>query len=252
MSAVSARAVAIDPRRALSVSNAGPDAAQIERGLLARELHDGILQTLTGATLQLVALENMVNSDPDGVRNRLRDLGQLIGEHQRELRLWIEQLRYLKREAHVDATQLHATFEKFCKRLEWQWALQIELSIALGVSLPCETADEIYRLAQEAINNVGRHARAQQVRVTLTGAVKQVVLVVEDDGLGFPFHGRYDFDRLHRMGLGPVSLLERLQASNGDLILETSASGSLLEMRIPVKGPGKLRFSECGRPALHP
>src|SRR5437868_2516010 len=88
-----ARQVVTDINHFFSKERLERAAKQDERVRLARELHDGVLQALTGATLQLEALSRLIDENPNAARNRLQVIERLIMEEQQELRTWIQKLK---------------------------------------------------------------------------------------------------------------------------------------------------------------
>ena len=210
-------------------------AKQDERLRIARELHDGVLQALTGATLQLEALSRLIDENPNAARSRLRIIEQLINEEQRELRTWIERLKPSAPEAIASYTDVAAALETLCGRIERQWHLQVQLTVARCGAIPRTLGDEIYRIVQEALNNVARHARSEIARVNVTILRDQVRIVVTDDGCGFPFHGRYDLAELSAKNWGPASLKERIASLDGQLVVTSTHLGSELEIVLPLR-----------------
>ena len=212
-------------------------ATQGERQRLARELHDGVLQSLTGAALQLEALSRLMEADPKAAQERLRAIEALIAEQQCELRGWIEQSRP---SAPIATTaDLAAALDKLRARVEWQWGLRVELSVDSRGSVPRILGDQIYRIVQEALTNTGRHARASVARVNIRIdiACGLVHVTVSDDGCGFPFRGRYNIAELTARQIGPRSLLERIISLRGELVLTSELSGSQLEINLPQDQP---------------
>jgi signal transduction histidine kinase len=208
-------------------------AMQEERVRLAHELHDGILQCLTGVTLQLEALSRLIVDDPDLAKERLRVIGDLIEQEQRELRVWIRRLGSPGGPAVPLSVDLAASLESLCRRVETQWGLRVEFRPGTTKLVPPVLGDEVYRLIQEALANAARHAQAKVVRVDLEASRDRVHIVVADDGKGFPYHGRYILEALLETRLGPISLKHRIASLGGNLVLTSGAGGSRLEMSLP-------------------
>lgn len=228
-----ARQVLADINQFFSRGRLERAAMQDERVRLARELHDGVLQSLTGASLQLEALSRLIDEDPDVARNRLRIIGNLIAEEQRELRIWIQKLEPTARPTVVTGADLVVALENLCRRVELQWHLRVELHKGNTAIIPRTLGDEVYRLVQESLTNAARHANASLARVDLEISRDRVHITVADDGQGFPYHGRYHLAILMERQLGPISLKHRIASLGGDLILTSSLSGSRLEMSLP-------------------
>lgn len=207
-----------------------------ERVRLARELHDGLLQTLCGTLLQLEALSVLIDENPHAARQRLRDIGDLLSDEQRNLRVWIRNLNTRTSVSMVSSADLVAALSKLCQQVEKQWGLRVTLTTGSGM-IPRTRGDEVYRLVQESLANAAKHALAEMVDVGILITRDSVRVTVADDGVGFPFHGRYDLATLMDSNLGPRSLKERVASLGGELVLTSTLSGSELEMTLPLDRP---------------
>jgi signal transduction histidine kinase len=204
-----------------------------ERLRLARELHDGMLQSLTAAALQLEALARLAGTDPDAAYQGLHDIEQLIVEEQRALRTWIDAMTPAIPIAMATSTDLAKALQTLCRRTERQWSLTTRLSVSPHGVIPRILGDEVYRLVQESLTNIVRHARARKASVQLELSHERVVVTVEDDGCGFTFRGRRDLAKLIETRSGPVSIRGRLASLSGDLVVTSTPHGSRLEMSLP-------------------
>jgi len=229
-----ARQVATDIHHFFSKERLERAAMQDERLRLARELHDGVLQALTGATLQLKALSQLIDENPDAARNRLQIIERLIAEEQRELRNWIQKLKPASRVLMASNTDLRTALEKLCERVELQWSVVVKLKPPERGVVARTLGDEIYRLVQEGLSNIGRHAYAQAACVEVLILRDSVGIVIADDGSGFPFRGRFDLVALRSHGIGPVSLMDRVASLHGELIVTSTPSGSRVEIKLPL------------------
>jgi signal transduction histidine kinase len=209
------------------------NATRNERLRLARELHDGVLQSLTGAALQLEAVKRLLDNDPRTARQVLREIQELIVEEQRELRASIEDMKEATADSMASHDELAAALHKLCGRIS-RWGPRVLLRGPDGGAIPRVFGEHVYRLVEESLNNVTRHARATIARVEVNILEERVTIVVEDDGSGFPFRGRYDLAQLNARRQGPVSLKERVASLDGDLVLISATSGSRLEFSLPV------------------
>jgi len=209
-----------------------------ERLHLARELHDGLLQALTGAALQLEATMGLVETDPRAARDQLRDIQELIVERQRELRRWIDAVRrphVMQREAR---RHLAAALHTLCRRAS-RWGPRVELTASQIDAVPDDVGDHAYRIVEEGLSNVARHAHAKLARVDVRVSGDVVRIVIADDGRGFPFRGRYDLETLDALGIGPASLKERVASLGGRLLLESTDAGSTLRIALPAGDDAK-------------
>jgi signal transduction histidine kinase len=207
-----------------------------ERLRLSRELHDGALQALTGAAMQLEALALGMGDEFRGIRKRMREIEQMLLEEERDLRAWIEAMKDARCTSSVAAAEPAAHIGRLCRRVQRQWGLPIKLTVSGGhLGGTHGMADQIYRLVQESLVNVVKHARASVVQVERSLLEDRVRIVVRDDGRGFAFHGRFNLAALNSRRIGPVSIKERIAAMNGELVVTSTPCGSCLEMELPLR-----------------
>jgi len=203
-----------------------------ERLRLARELHDGFLQTLTGATLQLEAALRLVETDRHGARAQIREAQQLLIEQQRELRAWIDEVRHPEGPRTGVRADLATVLGTLCRRVS-RWGPRVDLHATDAERIPASMADDVCRLVEEGLSNVTRHARAKVARVEVRMAGNAIRILIADDGCGFPFRGRLDLATLTARGIGPASLMERVRSLSGRLVLASTLSGSRVEIELP-------------------
>lgn len=219
-------------------------ARQVESGAVAEErlrlawdLHDGLLQSLTGIAFQLQALARRLadDDDPAVARGELASIQRLIAADQRDLRFFIEELKPASASPTAGEADLSARFAELRERLDRLCGLSVEISQdgAPG-ELPAYLARQLYRLLREALFNVARHAGASAVRVEIRRGAHALEVTVTDNGRGFPFKGRFEHDELKRQKLGPVSLKERIGALGGSLAIDSADGRTRLEMSLPV------------------
>lgn len=206
-----------------------------ERVRLARDLHDGIIQSLTVAALRLEALPRLLESDPGAVRGEVRKLQELLAAEQRELRSLVHELKPAGGGPAPRTAGLAARLGELRERIESNWGLRMELEGNFrDAVLPEPVSRQIHRLVHEAVVNAARHAQAQSVQVAIEVERRQVRIEVADDGRGFPFQGEYDLHSLLASGLGPASLRDRIASLGGSLHLSSTPSGSHIEMVVPL------------------
>jgi signal transduction histidine kinase len=208
-----------------------------ERMRLSRDLHDGVLQSLTGAALQIEAVRALVLTDPEEARRRLAEIQGVIAGDQRELRGFIRQLRPAGGER--TESRLTSRLTTLSERFRKQWGVEVELHTeGLSPVVPFPLRQEIYSIVSEAVANAAKHAQATKVQVLVTSRDQHVEITVRDNGRGFPFHGRFSLAELMELKRGPVTLKERIASLGGNMVVESSTSGALLEMRIPLGWQG--------------
>ncbi|MFL6290427.1 MAG: sensor histidine kinase [Thermoanaerobaculia bacterium] len=211
------------------------DAAALEeRVRLARDLHDGVIQSLTVAALRLEAFPRLLEADPEAAREEVRRLQELLASEQQELRSLVHELKPTGA-GPLRTAGLAARLDELRERIESNWGLRMELEGNFrDAVLPEAVARQVHRLVHEAVVNAARHAAAEAVHVAIEVERRQVRIEVADDGHGFPFAGEYDLHTLLASGLGPASLRDRIASLGGSLHLSSTQRGSELEMVVPM------------------
>lgn len=207
-----------------------------ERVRFARDLHDGLLQSLTGTALQLEAIRHALPHDPDTARKRLEEIQHLIVAEQRNIRSYIRELKPVALLASRAQADLGATLRSLPGRMERQWGLRVDLRVTgdLRESEAAGLGHHIGHIVHEALANAARHGGASAARVDVEERADHVAISVSDNGRGFPFRGRYDLPALDAMGAGPVTLKERIAALRGGLVVDSTDGGARLEMVLPL------------------
>lgn len=214
-------------------------AAMEERIRLARDLHDGVLQSMTGVALRLEAVRRQLDEEPAAARGTLEEIQRLIALEQRDLRFFIQELKPAANGGSGGKADLVPRVVELAHRIEREWDLRVEVD-ADGFSgrVPERLGREVYHLVREALFNAARHGEASSVVVRIGEESGGVAITVVDDGRGFPFHGRYAGEDLDALNLGPKSLRERVGALRGSLTVDSSPSGSAVGIVLPAPGRG--------------
>jgi signal transduction histidine kinase len=160
---------------------AGELASSQERSHLARELHDSVTQALFSMTLVTRTIELQLERDPDSAREKLISLRDLQREALAEMRALIFELR----PGNIEADGLLPALRTHTAALQGRIGLPVVVTSELTERLPLEIEEVLYRIAQEALHNVVKHAAARQVQVSLDRLDDDVVLRIRDDGKGF-------------------------------------------------------------------
>ena len=199
-------------------------AQEAERKRIARELHDETGQALTSILLGLKPLEEAIEGEE--ARAALDSLRSLVGATLERVRSLALELR----PAVLDDFGLVPALERLAATFCEHTGTRVELVADVGGRLPPDVETALYRIIQEALTNVGKHAHAEHVSVTLTRSSSGVVAVVEDDGRGFD-PGAVGADRL-----GLVGMRERLALVGGELRVESVVgSGTTLVAEVPIR-----------------
>ena len=196
---------------------------------MARDLHDGVLQSLTGVRLELQAIGAAA---AEKTRERLLSLERALAIEQRELRFFIEDLK----PAAIAAAQhsLDHALARVRERLATEWKVPVLVRIAPQTSVPERLEQPVALMVHEAVINALKHAEPSRVSVDVHCENGALRIIVADDGRGFAFQGRYDHRALARMHVCPESLRERIESLGGDLTIESGRAGSRLEIAVPL------------------
>ena len=209
-------------------------AAAEERIRLSRDLHDGLLQSLTGVALQLQVSRRLLERDPNAARELLAEIQATIAGEQHDLRSFVNRLKPAPPPESA-GWDLRPRLEEVCNRIERQWGLRVKLSSqGLNDELPPPVSDDVFRIVHEALVNAARHAQASSLGVDVSRGAGAVFITVTDDGHGFSFQGTHDLATLRKFKAGPITLKERISALGGDLVISSSKSGSRLSISLPL------------------
>ena len=193
-----------------------------ERRRIAREIHDSTMQLLAGLGLALGQLKR--TGHPNETIDIVAEMEQLLGEAQRELRS-ISYLAHppLLRELGL-AEALQTLVEGYGRRTN----LRVSLHVDPDLEVSWRSAEvAIYRMVQEALSNIHRHAHATDVAVGLYGRRSMVHAVVVDNGIGIPANVRY--------GVGLPSMRARLAELAGRLAIRSASPGTMLIASLPAE-----------------
>jgi signal transduction histidine kinase len=199
-----------------------------ERQRLARDLHDSVSQAVYGIALGARSAKELLSTDPSQLQEPLEYVLRLSEAALAEMRALIFELRpeALEREGLTGALKHHTAV------LRARYGIAVEESFTGEPVTSWESKQALYRIAQEALHNAGRHARATEVRIVLTQVDSQVRLEVHDNGVGFDsgttFPGHF----------GLNTMRERATDLGGRLDIESlPGSGTTVRAMIPVSQP---------------
>lgn len=204
-------------------------AQEEERRRLAHELHDDLSQRLSVLSIEAGKLEGQLDSSPDSIH---RTIGRMK-----------EQLVALSTDVHALSRQLHPTIlddlglvdalESECAKFAEREGIQVDFSADdVPVTLPRDVSLCLYRLTQEALRNIAKHAQAKQATVTLSAAGGCIQLSIQDCGVGF------DWAAIRgKGGLGLASMGERARLIQGSLRINTQpGQGTTIRVVAPLSG----------------
>jgi signal transduction histidine kinase len=210
------------------------DAISDERERVARDLHDGLLQSFTGIVLQLETVYAVMDEDPARARKLLTEAEASIMNDQRELRSYVDELRPRARRKSTEY-DLRGRLDELQKRFSTEW--KIDLRVQIGLMHPLVTqalGQETYRMISEAVMNSAKHGQASRIEVEIGTKEDSLWIKVSDDGIGFPFRGRYNLETLNDRQIGPAVLAERVGALNGHMTVASTEEGASVEIFLPL------------------
>ncbi len=210
-----------------------------ERLRLARNLHDGTFQSLTGLALEVERLLRMRDLAPTEARDSLREMQLSLQDEQQTLRMLIRGLRTSDAATWAGDASLDTHIKDLVNRVERQWTLKVDVRTTQLAAIPLKRWADVYLIIHEALVNVGRHAQASSCRLEVGLHGQQVGVLVADNGRGFPFKGRYDHNALTALRIGPSTLRERTILLGGTVTVESSDAGSRVEIRFPLEHPAR-------------
>ncbi len=206
-------------------------AQEAERQRIARDLHDETGQALTAIGLGLRGLESRMSRDPAQAAETLHQLQTLTADSLQELQRLMADLR----PSHLDDLGLSAALRWYTSKIEERYPLQIRTEI-LGDERPLEDAAKIavFRIIQEALNNVIKHAEARHVKVHLNFTDQGMRTGVQDDGCGFDMRTIQRTQSASRPSLGLAGMQERAALLGGVVAVESKpGQGTRVEAFIP-------------------
>ena len=193
-------------------------AAEVERGRWARELHDETLQGL--ASIRLLLSGSLRHANPEQYASAMREaIGQLETATD-NLRAIIADLR----PAALDELGLLPALEALLERRR-HGDFEIVSELVLPAPLDPHVETTVYRLVQEALTNVSRHAQATSVRVAVYAADGELTVEVRDDGVGFPTDAQTS-------GFGLAGMRERVYLAGGTLTIDSTEQGTTLRAQL--------------------
>lgn len=218
-----------------------------ERAYFARELHDGLGQILTSLSLFARSIEGELNGQQ---RRRLASLRVLADEALATTR----SLAWSLRASPVPPEDLGAALRSLAKTISSRTGLAIAISGEVQARFAVRIEAAVYKIVEEALTNVMRHAAAQAVRISLRHDGDLLTVTVEDDGAGFePEHRSLS----PGSGMGLLCMEERARLLDGTLSIESApGTGTVVRAALPVPPPGSppigrdgaaIRVSEAGK-----
>jgi len=207
-------------------------AQEEERKKISRELHDVIAQTLTGINIRLAALKTEATISNKGLQARITSTQRLV-EHSVDI---VHRFARELRPAVLDDLGLIPALHTFLKSLQEDTGIRATLSACAEVEqLSSDKRTILFRVAQEALTNISRHARASHVQVTIEQQDNLISMRIADNGQGFPSERIMQGKRQKRLGL--LGMRERVEMVKGTFMIQsTTGKGTVITAKVPLTG----------------
>ena len=203
-----------------------------ERARVARELHDGIIQSVLGVQIQLHALSVPAAKQSRALASELNRLGTILRDETVSLRDMMQRLTPLE----LPPELLMDTIADVVQRFQRDTGITARFITPFDhLDLPPRACREVTRVVQEALVNVRKHSGARNVVVRLGANDGACQLSIDDDGRGFAFAGRFSQADLERSRLGPWVIRERVRLLGGKVVVESDPGhGTRIEVSFPL------------------
>jgi signal transduction histidine kinase len=205
-----------------------------ERTRIARELHDGIIQSVMGVQIQLHTLAGRLRREEHPLGDEVHRLGGLLHTEVLGLRDMMQQMQ----PSELAPERLIDTLADLVQRFQYETGIRARfMSQFERIDLSPRACREVTRMIQEALVNVRKHSGAKSVSVRLTCADGVCRLAIDDDGRGFPFTGRLSLNDVEFGRQGPRVIKERVRLLGGELAVESAPNqGARIAISIPMTG----------------
>jgi signal transduction histidine kinase len=216
-------------------------AASRERIRILRDLHDGSLQSLAAAALQL---KMIASHSEEKVREEIDSVRRLILGEQRRIRAFVDGRQPTPPQKPI---KLHNAMQREIKRMEQQWGCLVALQSITpqDATVSYEVIHEIEFLIAEAVSNAVQHGNASRINIKIERTPDQVQLGIVDNGSGLPgILGTYSEAELLAQGVGPQSICQRITELRGTLSLFSSRQGVELFIGLPVDDQAAYKVSD--------
>lgn len=219
-------------RRSAAELYAAQREAQLQQMGLARNLHDGIIQFLTGVVLRLEAIKQSI-AGSDSTTSAINGLQHECRREQRQLRDFVERLGPFPSFAVQHDPPLLADL---VHSLSQRWAISCRLTpLSAHRLVPPNLREDVEFILREATANAVRHGQARRVEFVFDRSPTSLDIDIYDDGRGFPVHGEFDHEAARTQSWCPRSLLGRIETLGGSFTLRSNDSGVHIRISLPAE-----------------
>ena len=206
-------------------------AGALERARVARELHDGVIQSLIGLEMEVDVLRRQPEAPAAAVVDRLGHIQRILRQEVLNLRELMQQMKPID----IRPTQLLDFLVSMVDKFQRDTGISSRfVSTLQEISLPPRVCNQLARIVQEGLVNARKHSGARKVMVQLGQHDGRLRLAIDDDGRGFDFSGRLDLSELDAIRKGPLVIKERVRTIGAELVVESvPGKGSRVEVSLP-------------------
>lgn len=199
-----------------------------ERQRLARELHDAVSQQLFAISMTATAVGRTIEHDWQKARRQVQLIEEMASVAQSEMRALLLHLR----PAHLDGKSLGHALTTLVSELQQKIPMNIEMDVDNSIVMRQENEDHLFRIAQEALSNALRHAKAENMIIKLYRLDQNIHLVIQDDGAGF------DVNKRKQGSYGLLTMEERVIELGGQFrLISEIDEGTAIYVTIPYEPP---------------
>ncbi len=206
------------------------NAQEKERKILSQELHDEVGQSLTAMKINLASIMKILPVEHDAkTKNRLKEMNDIL----ENLISQVHEISLNLRPAMLDVLGLLPTIKSYGNQFSERTGIMVHIANGDGiVNLDKEQEIHIFRIMQEALTNVVKHAHAKNIFLNLIRNGNILILSIQDDGCGFILNEK---ESIHPVGIGLIGMRERVNSLKGLLEINTSPEkGTKIEIQIPI------------------
>ncbi|ASN06575.1 sensor histidine kinase [Virgibacillus necropolis] len=197
-----------------------------ERQRLARDLHDSVSQQLFGVTMMAEASLKQIDKNPVIAKEQLENVAASALQAQTEMRALLLHLRPV----HLSGDPLPTGLKKLIEELKQKSTLNFKVEIDEAIKLPETTEEHVFRIIQESLSNILRHAEANEVKVKLSMRSNELFIHIADNGQGF----HVDEDSNRKTSYGLKTMKERSEELGGTFTIRSvQGEGTYIDIRIP-------------------
>ncbi|KPU27820.1 histidine kinase [Caloranaerobacter sp. TR13] len=209
-------------------------AQEEERQRVARDIHDGPAQSLANVVIKTEVCERLLDIDVNKARNELKNLKHIVRESLKDIRKIIYDLRPMS----IDDLGFIPTIKRYAYNFSEETGINAEV-LVIGQFKSMESIVEItlFRIIQEALNNIKKHSKAKNVQIKIETTLKSINIVVKDDGIGFDVEKKLNDTDMFEGGFGILGMKERVDLLKGEFqIISSIGRGTNIIFRIPIDG----------------